>query len=202
MKMKCGLRILHIDQKGLTLVELIVAIAITALIGSAVAVASFQLVKVNARSTNHQFAVSMVQNGVNSISRDIAQAQNINPMNYNNIAITVNGSNQIVFDLTKNPNGDKLELKWVAWDNTTKHNTTNDVIYTVVNKVLQKTITITIDNGIPSTITMVVANNITTASGNWNTYTRTLTLTIRADVGTSNTGTEIRTLQIIPRPAH
>ena len=79
-----GLRIFHRNQKGLTLVELLIAIAITAVIGTAVATASYQIFKVNVRSTNHQIAVAQVQNATNAINRDAQQAQNVFPMDNNN----------------------------------------------------------------------------------------------------------------------
>jgi prepilin-type N-terminal cleavage/methylation domain-containing protein len=203
MMIQRGLRVFNRNQNGFTLVELIIAIAVTALICSAVTIGVYQVVKINAMSTNHQIAIAQVQNATNSISRDAQQAQNIIAMTYNNVVIMVNGSNQIIFNLTANPNGDKLALYWVAWDDSTKHNTTHKVIYYVNNNVLNKDIYLALDsNPFGPASTTVVANNVTSASGNWNTYTHTLTLTMQVDVGVGNNlVTEIRTLQIIPRPA-
>ncbi len=175
-------------QVGFTLIEIVVAIALTSLIGTAVATATYQLIKVNAKSTNHQLAVSQVQNAVNSISRDAQQAQNIIPRYANNALIPIS-SNQIAFNLINDSTTgtpDKLELKWVAWDNTV-----NDVIYTISSGTLKKN-------------SLIVATNVTAASGNWDVYARTLTLTIVASVPNTtatNKVTEQRTLQIIPRPA-
>jgi prepilin-type N-terminal cleavage/methylation domain-containing protein len=188
------LGVVNINQKGFTLAELVIAMAITALIGSAVATATYQVVKVNALSTNHQIAVSQVQNAVNSISRDVQQSQQIIPTGPTVIVINDAANNTISFNLITS---DTLTVQWIDWND----NATHQVAYTVANGVLQRTITV--DSGVPSTI--VVANNINVASGNWNTdlttYTRTLTLQIKAIVGASNPATETRTFQIIPRPA-
>jgi prepilin-type N-terminal cleavage/methylation domain-containing protein len=202
-------RIFNRNQKGFTLVELLIAITITAVISTAVATASYQIFKVNARSLNRQIAIAQVQNGSNAVNRDAQQAQNIIPR-YNNLTSKPVSSNIIQFDLVNDSAGiplntpDQLEIDWVAWDVATQHNTTHKVIYSVVNKVLQKTVTLTVDNGSPTTSTAVVANYVTSASGNWNTYTNTLTLIVQVDVPNATAGnkaTENRTLQIIPRPA-
>ena len=198
------LRVINKNLKGFTLVELLIAITITAVISTAIATASYQIFKVNARSLNRQLAIAQVQNGANAVSRDAQQAQDIVPIDHNNSPLTVNGSNQIVFDLTK-ANGDQLEIDWVAWDVATQHNTTYRVIYSVVNKVLQKTIALKVDNGAfgPAS-TAVVANYVTSATGNWDLDEKTLNLIVQVDVPNTTTGnkaTEKRTLQIVPRPA-
>ena len=197
------LRVINKNLKGFTLVELLIAITITAVISTAIATASYQIFKVNARSLNRQIAIGQVQNGANAISRDAQQAQDIVPIDHNNSPLTVNGSNQIVFDLTK-ANGDQLEIDWVAWDVATQHNTTHQVIYSVVNRVLQKKISLTVDTGSTTKSTAVVANYVTSATGNWDLDEKTLNLIVQVDVPNTTAGnkaTEKRTLQIVPRPA-
>jgi prepilin-type N-terminal cleavage/methylation domain-containing protein len=174
-----GLRVINWNQKGFTLAEIVIAIAITALISSAVATAAYQVVKVNTISTNHQIAVSQVQNAVNSISRDTQQAQLVVPTGPTVVNDVAN--NLISFNLISD---DTFTVQWIDWDD----NTTHQAAYTVVDGTLKK-------NTIP------VANDIDIASGSWNTDTRTLTLQIKAVVGATNTATETRTFQIIPRPA-
>jgi prepilin-type N-terminal cleavage/methylation domain-containing protein len=203
MMIRDKLRVINKNLKGFTLVELLIAITITAVISTAIATASYQIFKVNARSLNRQIAIGQVQNGANAISRDAQQAQDIVPIDHNNSPLTVNGSNQIVFDLTK-ANGDQLEIDWVAWDVATQHNTTHQVIYSVVNRVLQKKISLTVDTGSTTKSTAVVANYVTSATGNWDLDEKTLNLIVQVDVPNTTAGnkaTEKRTLQIVPRPA-
>jgi prepilin-type N-terminal cleavage/methylation domain-containing protein len=189
------LRVINCNQKGFTLAELLVAMAITALIGSAVATATYQVVKVNALSTNHQIAVSQVQNAVNSISRDTQQSQQVIPKSSADIALPLDtipvGSTTISYNLIT---GNIFQVQWINWDG----NTTYQVTYSVdSNGTLKRLLKI---NG-TLTSTTSVAQNIKIASGNWDTYARVLTLQITAIVGASNPATETRTFQIIPRPA-
>lgn len=197
------LRVINCNQKGFILAELLVAMAITALIGSAVATATYQVVKVNALSTNHQIAIVQVQNAVNSISRDTQQAQQVIPQDIFGTALLSDtvpvGSTLISFDLSS---GEKLMLKWIAWDNTT-----NEVTYTIVNGTLQRDISLYVNGLLTEQKTTSIANNVSTPDVSqpvhcsWDTYARVLTFKIEAIVGTSNPATETRTFQIIPRPA-
>jgi prepilin-type N-terminal cleavage/methylation domain-containing protein len=179
-------------QRGFTLIEIVIAIAITTLIGSAAATATYQVIRINASSTNRQIAITQVENAVHYISRDAQQSQDVIP----NGPTVVNDpiSKIISYNLITE---DTLKLKWTSWD-IDNHNHKNEVNYAVVDGVLQKTTKI--DNDLPNTIT--VANNISAASGTWKTDAKVLTLQIQAMVGTgaSQTG-ETRTFQINPRPA-
>jgi type II secretory pathway pseudopilin PulG len=167
----------------MTLIELVVAISISTVIALAVASLTYQLVKVNAKNTNHQSAVSSAQNAINSLTRDTEQAQNLIPKSFSGSLIPVNGSSEIVFDLKGA--GDKLELKWVSWEDNVAH----DVTYTVTNRTLKK------DN-------LVIATNVEAASGNWSTYTRKLTFVLQIKAGAPGSESiENRTIQIVPRSA-
>jgi type II secretory pathway component PulJ len=181
--------------------EIVIAMAITALIGSAVATATYQVVRINASSTNRQIAITQVENAVHNISRDAQQAQQVIPQDITGTAKPLDSAppltKLISFDLSS---GEKLTLTWITWDNHT-----NVVTYTLANGVLQRTITV--DSGVPGTV--VVANNIINdgtggdVSGSWNTETKVLNFTIlKATVGTGASRiSETRTFQIIPRPA-
>jgi prepilin-type N-terminal cleavage/methylation domain-containing protein len=194
------LRVINWDQKGFTLLELVIAMAITALIGSAVGTATYQVVKVNTLSSNHQIAVSQVQNAVNSISHDAQQAQQVIPQDALGNALLLDtvpvDSTLISFDLSS---GEKLMVKWVDWDG----NVTNEVTYTIVNGTLRRDIALYVNGSLPEKKTMTIANNISTPDVlqpvhcNWDTYMRTLTFQMQVVVGTT---TETRTFQILPRP--
>jgi prepilin-type N-terminal cleavage/methylation domain-containing protein len=197
MMTKNRLRDLNRNQRGFTLIELVVAIAITAIISSAVGTVVYQVVKINSTSTNHQIAISQIQNAVNSISRDAEQVQQLSPLTTQNItssAITA-VSNQISFNFTQvSPNS--LKLWWVDWSGTEhlilyKVDANHKLIREVYNDLQHHTLV----------SSSQIATNVSAASGNWNTSTKTLNIQITVTVGTVNAATEIRTFQIIPRPA-
>jgi len=197
MMTKNRLRDLNRNQRGFTLIELVVAIAITAVISTAVATVVYQVVKINSTSTNHQIAISQIQNAVNSISRDAEQVQQLSPLTTQNItssAITA-VSNQISFNFTQvSPNS--LKLWWVDWSGTEhlilyKVDANHKLIREVYNDLKHH-------NLVSSS---QIATNVSATSGNWNTSTKTLNIQITVTVGTVNAATEIRTFQIIPRPA-
>jgi prepilin-type N-terminal cleavage/methylation domain-containing protein len=188
--MSSNLSVIKRKQKAFTLLELVVAMSIATIISLAVASLTYQTVKINARSANHQLAVSQLQNAVNSLSRDTQQAQNVYPKNSSGVNLPVDGANhdQTSFNLITSSH--QLDLHWVDWNNVTY-----DVIYKVnVNNQLTRTVL---------GVTTVVSNNVTTASGNWDSYYKTLTFTLQTTVGAavSQQAIESRTIQIIPRSA-
>jgi len=69
--------LIHNSQRGFTLIELIIAIAITGLIVSVIAVSIFQLYKVHASTSNRMIAVRQVQNAGYWVSRDVQMAQSV-----------------------------------------------------------------------------------------------------------------------------
>jgi prepilin-type N-terminal cleavage/methylation domain-containing protein len=174
------LRSINRTQKGFTLIEILIAIAITAIIGSGVAVGTYEIVHVNASSTNRQVAITNVENAVHYISRDAQQAQIISPAN-------------------SFLSGASLTLQWITWDIYNNTNHTNVVTYSLSGTNLIRTSTI--DGGGATTTT--VAKFITTAFGTWNESAKLLTFTnITATVGAgASVVSETRTFKIIPRSA-
>lgn len=72
----------HRGQGGFTLVELIVALAITAIIGSVISGAIFQIFNVSAANSNHMKAVKQVENALYYIDRDAESSwQGLIPIN-------------------------------------------------------------------------------------------------------------------------
>jgi len=183
------LNVINRNQKGFTLIEIVVAIAISSIIVVAITSLTYETITINAKSTNHQIAISQVQNAVNSLSRDTAQAQIIIPRDSagNPLQVNPSNTNQTLFDLKSS--GHQLELKWVDWTNVT-----HDVTYKIDASG-------ELDRFVSAGATTVVATNIGIASGNWDSYYKTLTFTIQAKVGTKTNlqSIESRTFQIIPR---
>jgi len=73
------LGLINKDQRGFTLIELIVAMAITGAITGGVVMAIFQVFNINALSSNHMLAVRQVQTAGYFISHDAQMAQVIDP---------------------------------------------------------------------------------------------------------------------------
>jgi prepilin-type N-terminal cleavage/methylation domain-containing protein len=148
-------KVVHYDQRGFTLAELLIAIAITALIGAAVATAVFQVFRINASSTNRQIAINQVEVAINSISRDAQQAQQISPAT-----------------------GVPFTMQWTTWDNHT-----NVVIYSLSGTNLQRTITI--DSGSPSTTIVANYITVASGTWNTSTKVLNLTLRVTVGTGSS-----------------
>jgi prepilin-type N-terminal cleavage/methylation domain-containing protein len=70
---------LHRDQRGLTIIELLVVIVLTALVTTAITTTFFQVFNMNTRTANHMSALSQVQQAGKIVSEDILQAQEIDP---------------------------------------------------------------------------------------------------------------------------
>ena len=91
------LGLIHKNQRGVTLVELIIAVAITGIITGGITMTIFQVFGGNERTSNHMTAIRQVQNAGYWISHDTQMAQEVND----------------------NPTAPEvLILTWTEWDNT------------------------------------------------------------------------------------
>ena len=66
---------LHKDQRGLTIIELLVVIVLTGLITTAITTTFFQVFNMSTRVANHMAALSQVQQAGKLVSEDILEAQ-------------------------------------------------------------------------------------------------------------------------------
>ena len=73
------LALLNRNQTGLTLIELIVAMAITALVTGGITGSIFQIFAVSAQDNANMTAVKQVENAIHWISRDVLMTQIIEP---------------------------------------------------------------------------------------------------------------------------
>jgi len=122
------------NQKGFTLVELLIALAITAIIAGGVTTAIFQVFTGNARTSNHMTAVRQVQEAGYWVSHDTQMAQSVN---------------------ATGAAGFPLVLSWVKWDGTA-----DNVTYTLTSDQLVRTEKV----GAGQPVSTVVAKYITQAS--------------------------------------
>jgi prepilin-type N-terminal cleavage/methylation domain-containing protein len=112
-------------QAGFTLIELMIALAITGIITGASTMIVFQVFDGEARSNNHMDVISRVQNVGCQVSRDAGMAQSM--------AWAGEGDDD----------GFPLTLTWTEWEN----NDTHQVVYTIEDNKLKRVHTI---NGNPA----------------------------------------------------
>jgi len=74
-----GVRLFHKNQRGFTIVELMLAIAVAGVITGGITMTIFQVFDGSARTSNHMTAVRQVQNAGYWISHDAQMAQSIEP---------------------------------------------------------------------------------------------------------------------------
>ena len=97
------------DQRGFTLVELLVAIAIVGIITLGITMTISQIWTINVGASTHMIAVRQVQQAYKSVRNDVMQAQNV-----------TEGANS----------GFPLTLEWTDLEPTTN----NVITYTIIDK--------------------------------------------------------------------
>lgn len=110
-------RLVHSNQRGVTLIELLLAVAITGIVTGGITMTFFQVLTGNARTSSHMTAIKQVQNAGYWISHDAKMAQDV--------------------DTDDDPGTPELELvtlTWTEWDNTA-----HQVTYDIVNGELKRT---------------------------------------------------------------
>jgi prepilin-type N-terminal cleavage/methylation domain-containing protein len=158
------------NQTGFTLIELIVAIALTAAIASGITAAINQVFSINSRSSNHMLAVRQVQTAGYWVSHDSQMAQS-----------TTLTSTQLV-------------LRWTEWnnDNSTVEQT---VTYTKEPVGTKYNLRRKVGTG-PDTI---IAQNLSAVTWSWISDV-SMNFTVTAIVGNASTASsETRTYEISPR---
>jgi len=157
-----------------------IAVAVLAIIGTAIATTTTQLFVVQAANSNRMDAVKQVENALHYINRDVQQAININTSSLPNFLI----------------------LSWQEWDEAAREYDAaiHLVTYSVIDGELQRTYN---DGEGSETITRI-ADHISQDAGDTNcsfdSDTRVLTVTITATVEGFRPASETRTLQVKSRP--
>jgi len=179
------MRKLYKDQRGFTLVEILVVLVLIGIITGGITAAISQVLTINTRASNHMIAVRQVQQAGKEVSKDALQAQP-NKINDNP------------------PGGEFLVLNWTNWEGLE-----NMVVYTIDGDKLKRIHTV---NGTPQTTAPpVIAQYIDPdqtscccdcdGDGNCdsacNCTTKVLIFTVTATVGTES---ETRIYEIEPRP--
>jgi type II secretory pathway component PulJ len=95
MMMNNAFRPVRRGQRGMTLIELMIALAMTVVIGGVIMAVVIQVFTSSARSKAHQVAIVEVERAVHVMNRDIQMAQ----------IVKTNEMSKVV------------ELQWTDWDN-------------------------------------------------------------------------------------
>jgi prepilin-type N-terminal cleavage/methylation domain-containing protein len=175
------LEFVHSNQKGFTLLELIIAIAIAGLITAGITVAIMQILTINHRASNHMIAVRQVQQAGKEVSKDTLQAQ----------------PNKIDDDPDDPPDA-FLVLNW-----TDSEGGNHTVVYTLQTMASSPALSMlarnhTIDGTAQTTAPPVVAEYIDPNQTSCNWTGNVLVFTVTAALGTES---ETRTYEIEPRPS-
>ncbi|NWF78399.1 MAG: prepilin-type N-terminal cleavage/methylation domain-containing protein [Chloroflexi bacterium] len=101
------LGVIQRDQRGLTLVELLIAILLAGVVTGGITMTIFQVFNMNSRTSNHMVAIRQVQHAGKQVSQDLLQAKHI--------------------DTENNPaTPELLTLTWTDWDDA-RH----EIVYTL-----------------------------------------------------------------------
>ncbi|MFH0942167.1 MAG: prepilin-type N-terminal cleavage/methylation domain-containing protein [Chloroflexota bacterium] len=161
------------DPAGFTLIEVLVALVITGLIGFGAAIAASQVMTQGGRNSDYTTASWHAMNAIYWIGRDAQMSQTVTPGG--------------VY-------GFPLNLSWTEWDNSEY-----EVTYTIEEGQLKRSYTI--DGGAPSRSVVASYINATSASSSCQFSGGVLTLKINATVGEgSNSQSVTKLREITPRP--
>ena len=158
------------DQRGFSMMELLMVMALTAIVTTAITTTVFQIFTINTRTANHMIAVSQVQQAGKLVSEDMLEAQ----------------AEKIV-DSPSEP-GQFLILGWEGQNSTEVH----DIIYTLMDGELWRSESI--DEGDPVMTRVAEYINSDQTTCDWS--TGVLTFTVTATVGEES---ETRIYSVQPR---
>jgi len=126
------MRKLYKDQRGFTLVEMLVVVVLIGLISTGITAAIIQVLNINTRASNHMIAVRQVQQAGKEVSKDTLQAQNVTPGGVSGFPLTLAWTdweglaNQVTYTITSdnelqrshNIDGDRVIAKYIDPDQT------------------------------------------------------------------------------------
>ncbi|MCJ7743045.1 MAG: prepilin-type N-terminal cleavage/methylation domain-containing protein [Dehalococcoidales bacterium] len=165
----------HRNEKGITLVELLVAMLVTGIITASITGTLWQVFTINSRSLNHMTAIRQTQSAGYWVSHDALMAQ----------SITTSGT----------ASGLPMTLTWTDWDGTP-----HKVTYSIDdgNSRLER---LQEGAGESAVARYIVEKRPTDSNGTSCNFTNgKLIFTVKAKVGSGSTaGTELRVYEVTPR---
>ena len=179
------LRLINRNQMGFTLIELVVAIAISGVITGAITTTIFQVIEGSARTNNHMTAVRQVQSAGYWVSHDVLMAQEV----------------ELADEAVDDPDGTRFPftLTWTEWDT----NKVIQVVYSLDGNNFHRTRTANPGEPSETTSEAIIAEFIDPAPANTKCEFTDgkLTFTVTATMGAgSQEESETRTYEVVPRP--
>lgn len=172
------LRLINKNQRGFTLLEVMLVILVTGIISGSITMTFAQVVTGGARASNRVTVISQVQSAGYWFSHDAQLAQDV--------------------DVDDGPTGFPLVLSWIGWDDM-EHEVTYS-LEEVAGGLMQLRQSHVIDNGEPAE--NIVARYVESAEVSPRPYTGgalTFRVTVTVGVG-SPQQSETREYKIVPRP--
>jgi prepilin-type N-terminal cleavage/methylation domain-containing protein len=176
------LRLINKKQLGFTLVELMIAIAVSGVITGAITTTVYQVVTGNFRTNNHMTAVRQVQEAGYWVSHDALMAQSV----------------ELAGESVDDPDGTRFPftLTWTEWDTNDVHH----VVYSLDGNELQRIHSI---NG-TTEASIIIAEFIdpepAKTSCDWDGGVLTFTVTATVGAGSAQEQSETRVYEVKPRP--
>ena len=143
------------SQRGFTLIEVIVALAILSFIGIAVSTATFQILKQSVKNRDYTTASQLTMNAIHWISRDAEMSQTVE---------------------TGWASGFPLTLNWIDWSNSSYQ-----VVYTIEDGKLKRSYSV--NGGEPVQTFLTEAANTISDNTTCQLYNKVLTLQVTATIG-------------------
>jgi len=177
---------LNKNQAGFTLIEFVMALAVTAIISGIITTTLLQVITGSSRTNNHMIVIRQVQEAGFEVSRDVQQAQAVNP--------------------TPAPDADgfPLELEWTEWSGDTYHITYSleDMSGGIPEKDLQRVEVKNEGSVDEETRSVIIASFLDSLNTSCGYAGGKLTFTVTAAMGSgSAVESETRVYEIMPRPS-
>jgi prepilin-type N-terminal cleavage/methylation domain-containing protein len=169
---RMNIKDLRKDQRGFSMMELLMVIALTGIITAAITTAFFQVFDMSRRTANHMVAVSQVQQAGKLVSEDMLETQE-----------------DRIDDNPSGP-GEFLKLGWISQNTSTVHNIT----YTLENGELWRSESISGGNATLTRVAEYIDSDPTKTSCDWD--GSALTFIVTATVGDES---EQRIYSVRPR---
>jgi prepilin-type N-terminal cleavage/methylation domain-containing protein len=184
------MRKLYKDQRGFTLIEILMVLVLIGIITGGITAAISQVLTINTRASNHMIAVRQVQQAGKEVSKDALQAQP------NKIDNNPSGGNFLVLNWTDSEGLENMVVYTIDDDKLKRSHTVNGTAQTTAPTVIAQYI------DPAQTSCCCDCNGDGDCDASCNCTTKVLIFTVTATVGSgSYEAIETRVYEIEPRPS-